>query len=71
MEIVNRFRKALGGLKQMSVEFLVPAKWLTVSGTAVKTRTYKLTPDFQPLPFLRPRSQRHISRHSRQGLQRE
>jgi hypothetical protein len=43
----------------MSVEFLVPARWLTVSGTAVKTRTYKIDPGFPAVtilasPFIAP-----------------
>ena len=36
----------------MSVEFLVPARWLTVSGTAVNTRTYKIDPGFPAITIL-------------------
>jgi hypothetical protein len=44
IEIVSRFLWALNRLKQMSVEFLVPAKLLTVKSRLELT---KLTPDFQ------------------------
>jgi hypothetical protein len=59
MEMVNELRKALSGLNEMSVEFLVPAGWLTVSGTAVKTRTYKIDPGSPAVtilasPFIAP-----------------